>query len=597
LLLGLTSCGSAAEVPQDSSVPGGNAASVAALPSDANAAPSTQIAGQLLAHVDLNANHTVEFWELQPGNVALIQNFNSAGGEQLVELEPLLASRGGYSGLYRALLNDDHAQLPAELVAADERFHHLPIRDGFAPLPSGPPDATGTVGKAVAVNAAPPPVRAPGTLSIQAVSPGNNTSPGTAANFGFQCGGLNWDGGFCPGWSSQTSETGFFGGFANGNVVEAIAWTAIGSNPQSGSTSNSSLWDTFNVNQWINGAWVSVVHVGVPPGWSSWSSIGYLPQWYQGSITGNLIGYGENFRLSFPSLTQLPSHPLWVGNSFANDINGITHTSSSWILLRTEEGGAFSGFTTAQGCLGLLGLTTDLTTDPGRCPVYLTNNSGYNHFGDSVFDPVTAKLYVSLNQTNGVNGAIGVFSLDSTLSRITGYNGYTVIAPNQGEAWVALNPKALTPSSREFYTSDPSGTVIHQNQVFVGSSVTSTAQYNISIQNFLNNWATLNIQGGKVSSHGKLWVYNAASSTEHQILGIDPYSGVVAMKVSLSIDQGPWCTWACSGEEAEGLDITPTNLNAPGVSGQIHVQDLGNNASANDQWTLSNFSVSDLSRL
>ncbi len=58
-------------------------------------------------------------------------------------------------------------------------------------------------------------------------------------------------------------------------------------------------------------------------------------------------------------------------------------------------------------------------------------------------------------------------------------------------------------------------------------------------------------------------------------------------------------TWPGGGFtslEEEGLDITETNPNSPGVTGQIHVQILGNKIS-DDEWSLINLAVSDLSRL
>jgi len=537
----------------------------------AGATPTTKVSGQFLARVDITPSHAIEFWEIQPGVVAFIQSLDSAAGEQPIDVESILPVAGGYSGVYRQLMNDEHATLPAELVAADEHFHHLPIRDGFAPASTDVPPQTAQPKTGEPVKQEPKPVAAPGGLTTES-APVPNPNPGTARSIGFTCPGYNTDAGYCPGWQGGTDE-GYFYGFVNGSVQETMYWHSIATNPQSGPTSDGSKWNVYRVNQWINGAWANIIQYAVRPGYTVSSGIVGQATYYQGSTTGNIVGYGDGYRLSFPTVTQLASHPLWAGTSFANDINGITHNGDSWILLRTDSGG--------WGCTATVPFTGDLASEFGRCPNTVPNNTGFNHVGDSVYDPLTGLLYVSLNQSGAKNAAIGVMSGNGST-----FHGQTIITPDDQMGWVALDPK-----TRLFYTSNSAGTVIHRNYVVTSPSITHVAMPDYIFNNPDGNH---NIQGGKVSSHGKLWVYASMSDTVHRIMGIDPYSMLIQTKIDLSIDQGPWCTWACSGEEAEGLDITESPTSE---QGQIHVQDLGNNFWSNDQWTLSNFAVSDRNRL
>jgi hypothetical protein len=103
-----------------------------------------------------------------------------------------------------------------------------------------------------------------------------------------------------------------------------------------------------------------------------------------------------------------------------------------------------------------------------------------------------------------------------------------------------------------------------------------------------------NIQGGKVSSHGKLWVHAPFDSQNNVVLGIDPYSGIVQTATFYEIpgttsELGSWWGGAPYSIEAEGLDITS--------DGQVHAQMLANEARLNDQWSLYNYTADDPTRL
>lgn len=575
--------------------------------------PAETVAGQFLARVNVTATHSVEFWELQPGNVMVVQALNTAAGEHRLELEDLLQASGGlYSGLYRTLLHDDKAPVPQGLVAADEHRHQLPIRDARLPLPVVPtaPDVSLRLGALVA-NSAAPVAAQPGALQTLGL---HHTGGGVYGIFDQEPGFCSWvkADSWCP--------PGAYYGFANGNIQETIFFDALGHNPQTSGGAAAS--DTMVVNQIVYGSglgvWATVFTYGLWPGHTVEAYAGANPTIYQGQITGSIVSYGERWRLSFPQLSESGRHPDdGDTQAFMNGLNGITHTSNSWIMSRTQ-GPNIAGWN-RQGCLAQFGFGTDIQNydGGGRCPHYVPQiqNSGslfYDHFGDLVYDPVyppgytpggkiqqgTGLLFISSNETGSKNG--GVVAVDPSAWN---YYGYTILNYLDQVAWVAVDPR-----TRAFYTSSSNGLSIHQHQFTLsgswlnspwpysnltsrlqGACINSSTTYYPSCSSddipLTNSPGTLNIQGGKVSSHGKLWVWTNDRKT---LYGIDPYTGIVQASF-------PWDT---GYDEAEGLDITegiasPVSTN---VGGQIHLQNL-TDGTFQATWQLVNINVSDLGRL
>jgi hypothetical protein len=593
--------------------------------------PAETVAGQFLARVNITPTHSVEFWELQPGNVMLVQALNSAAGEHRLELEDLLRASGGlYSGLYRTLLHDDNATIPPGLVTADEHRRRLPIRDARLPLPAVPPGAAVSLrlgDPAIAGSAAPATQQQPGALQTLGVS---HHGGGVAGIFDLEPGFCNWvmADSWCP--------PGSYYGFVYGDVQETIFWDALGNNPQA--SGGAAAADTMQVKQWqvvtrFGGqAWVPVFKYGLLPGHTVEADAVASPTFYQGSITGSVVSYAERSRLSFPSVSETTRHPdSGDTQEFMNGLNGITHTNTSWIMSKTQGPNA-AGWT-EQGCLGWFGFWTDIQNydGGGRCPLYVPQIQQtsstlapwpmFNHFGDLVYDPLyppgytpggkiqqgTGMLFMSANTTDSLSGGVVVIDPDTRL-----YYGFTVFDWTDQVAWVAVDPR-----TRMFYTSSSDGLSIHQHQITIGgawlpdptySDKTSRVQGACFSSNnaphncqgdgdiqLRNSPGTLNIQGGKVSSHGKLWVW---TTDRKELFGIDPYSGIV--QASFPLDTGY--------KEAEGLDITegipsPVSLN---VSGSIHLQNLSEESfgtdvitfgSSNATWQMVNLDVSDLGRL
>jgi len=577
-------------------------------PSSVEDQPSPdKAAGVLLAQAHVTPTHSVDLWETQPGKVLMVQSFNSAAGETALDLGVLFAEAGSYGALYRKLVQDPQAPLSAELISADEHVHALPIRDAAQPAPSEPPRPERTMAHGATAEAQTlPPSAVPGQTQVLSLS-GSGKHATTPDGLGFNCERpADTDGSYCPGWThpsffSPDLVPGYFYGFVYGNAIETMYWDAVGTNPQAFSTTDATLRDSFSVNQYIDGAWQQVYSRSLPGGYSCRATAVGTAEYYQGSITGNIVGYGETYRLSFPTLTQLASHPHWVSNEFANDIQGITHTASSWILSRTEYG--LSG--PQYGVLGAVALSSDLQNHSpnryyGEAPAWTT--AGYTHFGDVAYGD--GYIYVSTNKKDNLHGSIGVY--DSGLQPL----GVVEVNPTHGCAWVAYNPK-----TGQTYFSDGDAAALHRRTLTVRGKVASisAAPEDIVFQNLeaTPNGIIDDITGGKVSRHGKLWVFSQnveqflvpgtcqrggcypPSYSERNrgiIYGIDPYSGFVQTRLDVTFSYGD--------EEGEGVDITDeTFAGSPGVSGQLHFQTLINAFPGNDRWNLLNFQVSDLERL
>ena len=616
VLLGL-SCSSNVDVAGRTSSDGtsgaaGPAAIVRKPGADNTPDPAETVAGQFLARVNITPTHGIEFWELQPGNVFTVQTFSSDAGDQRLELADMLQGAGGrYSNLYRKLLNDESALLPPDLVAADEHRRHLPIRDARLPLPAppiplNPPSTFG----AADVQAAPPRAQ-PGALQTQGLHSLPPNPYGVNSTLFTGLGYCQWvkADGSCP--------PGAYYGPLYGGVRETIYWGAEGGNPAGYSNQNNSM----SVTQYVGGVGKYVFIAPVAPGYMVEVFAGANPTTYQAAIAGYVVTFAERWRLSFPTLSESGRHPDdGTTQAFMNGLNGITHTSSAWIMSKTQ-GQNYGGWT-EQGCLAQFGFWTDIQNydGGGRCPHYYNQVQGagidFNHFGGIVYDPVTPPgytpggniqqgtglLFISTNETGAQNGS--VIAVDPSNWN---YYGFTDLNYGDQVAWVAVDPR-----TRAFYTSSSDGLAIHQHQITIsgawlqspwpfyamtsrvqgacfssGTTVGFPSCSSDDIQ-LTNSPGTLDIQGGKVSSHGKLWV---TDNTRKELFGIDPYSGIV--QVSYPKNTGY--------AEAEDLDITegipsPVSLN---VSGSIHLQNLSDGTLTYPwaTWQMVNLNVSDLARL
>jgi hypothetical protein len=599
-MLAMTSCGSGDLTRVE---PGSGAPTT----SGPTARGTRSVAGVQLAQVNVTSTHTVAFWEVRPGSVMMMQKLNAGAGDKSLDLGSMLLDAGGtYAGLYRKLLNDPNATPSPELLAADERRQHLPIRDASLPLPQRvvPHHAPRTLGAA----ATKPSQTAaqPGALRTQTLTVWNDFYDNRGIDF--NCHAREIDSGWCP--------PGAYNNYIYGDSDEAIFYDSEGYNPQAYPADNGfENDDTYTVWEWTAAeGWVNDLNWDLYPGETLRTTFVGTPTYYEGEVDGNVVAFADGQRLSFPQITQVATWPLWTSQPFSNDINGITHDSSRWILSRTDNGPLIGG--DSYGVMGRQDFVNDLQqSGPDRYsggePAAWVS-AHYNHYGDIVYDAILNTLFVSINKDGGLNAAIGVLNAADSF-RIVGQA--SILGTDRGQhdcPWVAMNPKIDSYSqlpylSREFYTSEKSLPLIHRNTiqfpngVTTGGGITTVALPDINLLNPIGYTISdqsgpqplfTNTGGAKVSSHGKLWVFASVGGT-FQILGIDPYSGIIQVQALVAYSGGGFTSL-----EGEGLDITPTDPHAPGISGQIHVQLLGNKAPPfNDVWSLANFTVSDLSRL
>jgi len=329
----------------------------------------------------------------------------------------------------------------------------------------------------------------------------------------------------------------------------------------------------------------------------------------QFEVDGNVVAFADRQRLSFPQLSQITTYPHWSTTNFGNDIEGITHQQTpalanapwwaaqgGWILSRTE----FSSGRSAYGVVGFVGFQFDLfSVAPDRYEFkepQVWQDHGFHHFGDIQYDPQTARLYISINDRDNTRAGIGILDASragwtANSSDVIDLGAVTFTEQLNTEcAWAAYNGK-----NGVFYTTNGSAArVLHRHTLSFAQPGKPT-ESPLDDLPFINADSTLsptsNIQGGKASSHGKLWIYAKPDEDPGHtaLIGVDPYSGIVHVKIRITLGD--------SSEEAEGLDITEAPTGSPGIGGQIHVQDLQNRSLSNDAWNLLNFQASDLARL
>ena len=606
----LSSCGGTNEIDYRSGDPG-KAGGGAILPA---AVDESHIAGEKLAHIDVTPSHSVELWEIQPGNVVMVQDFDASAGEQALDLSTLLTQvKGSYSGLYRALLKDEGAALPSALVAADERQQHLPVRHAGDAIPAQPtrPAEALSHGEAIDLPSS--------QASIPALQGGTTVKKldksegyGNNLTLGFLCQPPHTDGGFCPGWWFGI-RPGTYNSFAYGSATDAIFYDSVGVNPQGGELSDTTTWDYYDLYRWDGSAWVSQLHNRVYRGHAIRVTYQGAPLGLMGSITGKLVQYGDGYRLPFPNLTLNSIYPDWIGTDFTNDIQGMTHEnyfgSAGWFFSRTEFGW---GKTSLYGVIGWADFSRNLADEDNGWPYrsggindydepQAWRNQNYAHYGDIATDLKRARLFVSINAANNTNAGVGVLKISDNLLGPPGLTdlGTVSLNPSESASWVAYDQNAD-------YVYTPMGsTGVHVDQIGLGvpNAAPVTHIGEVSFVNLASVASSIDaINGAKVSSHGKLWLWAAVTHTMYQLIGVDPFTGIIQYCVPVFVNPNQFCApLYCpdSVEEAEGLDITDeSTTRLPWqMAGQIHVQLLGNHRTTNDEVRILNYKADDLSRL
>ncbi len=435
VLLGLAGCG-------------GKSDATAVNPQEAKA---SHVVGQFLARASVTSTHTVEFWEVRPGSVMMLQKLQTGAGDKSLDLGRMLLNAGGtYAGLYRKLQNDPNAPLSPELLAADEHRSQLPIRNGSLARPqaSAPPHPSRTSGTAVLnprkTSVAPPaqggtlPAQ-PGALSTLSFDPnitGNcswdpRIAQGSSQltncedyydNLGiilgpdpgeFDCSAPEVDGGWCPG--------GAYNNFIYGDSDETIFYDSSGFNPQSYPDDNGpENDDDYYVWEWTaDEGWIQDVDWDLFPGETIRTTFIGAPANYEGGVNGNIVAFADRYRLSFPSFSYSYTAPYATDNlgSFSKDIEGLAHGDNHWFLSRTEfcspSGVILGQCGSGDSLYGQVGISGNLGDPSNQCTFDEPSAwSGYTHFGDLVYEPAlppirSGFLITSLNDVANHYAAVG----------------------------------------------------------------------------------------------------------------------------------------------------------------------------------------------
>ena len=594
----------------------------------------------------------MEFWETEPGSVLMIQKWDETSGDQRLELGPAFRrADGSFGNLYRQLLNDPNAALSPEMVAADERIAHLPIRDGSLPRPTVgaapfPPHSLGEKLSDVTPPTLVPSTGSATTFAPPTVSPklariGGGIAPGPSADF---CNDPEVEGSWCP--------AGTFANSIAGAAQEVMFFDAMGHNPQASGGGN----DQFVVNRiWSNGGHTTDFSYGLAPGHSVETYYAGTAATYQGAITGTRVSYAEKWRLSFPSLSTSYNYPEFSTDTgtFSNDIEGIAHlygaspkgnpttnpSKTLWVQSRTQYTDIFDtvlGGFKHQSLHGQIGLSGELGfKEPNTNPDCTIDEPadwqglGYAHYGDISIGPIHTPgatdrsglpfVLVSLNDANNHNGAVGFLGLRQDISaqcdaRLDDWGTVAVSATEQAPCLAIMN---------KYHGHTPAGGVLEDNyttHVYVPSSNSweyfHTYQINYAGQPFLvnqtlangstsvsqdvhiinANWSLQLVDGPngmKISKLGKLYVWASGQTSDQKgvsgrLFGIDPFTGMVQMYYDISYGMG---------SESEGLDIIETtDVNLQRSAPEILVQILQSNVST-DRWEGVHLVPDDPSRL
>lgn len=495
----------------------------------------------LLSHIDLGAEHFVDFFELPDGQLAMRESGSRAHIGEQVDFSSLHAR--GVSGMYRSLVGDEAAPVPEGLTLLEARQAQRDPR-----LPAG---------EAATLAAPPEPTQAElaSTGGARYINPSVDAQ-WWADNF---CSWSQVDGSWCPtnvGWATS--------GWRQTMYYETVGMSAS---------------ETAVATHWIDywdGSIASWVRLGTttmqPRWWHRWAFVSGT--WYRSGVSGSLVHFSERFRKGIPSFWPVGTFPSDASYGFANDLQGLTHDANYWYITRTEQ----SLFGSPQyGVIARVPLGTSLGNEPSyrfRQPDAWTN-LGYNHFGDLVH--VNGLIYVGVE--GGGRAAVGIF--DTSLS-------YVGIAQLPGLSAAPI--LAYNPTNGLFYsTTDATNNRMLGYRVSINGNGTVSA---VQVDNLWFNGAfSGSLAGAKFSNKGNLYIaVGYKGNNPHGFYGIDGYSGLIA-----SFTDVPYG----DSDEFEGLDIFDADADprAPGVNGQIHIMQVSNDILSHDDFFLPHYRTGDVSAI
>jgi hypothetical protein len=493
--------------------------------SDVNPGPPDAQPGQahLLATVKVDAKHTVEFYELGEGNIAVHETADlgqaPVGIEKLRSL-PLVDQFKAVAGA--------SAEVPLALSEAQAR-----LSQRIAPVVTDSPLDL----KDVSAGRDPRTFGAPGLRAQAYGDPGDGDW--WTQNF---CATQDVDAVWCPvtyDWANS--------GWRPTLYYQTTAMAADG--VQGGS---------MYIDYW-QGAWQRIGNANIPARtWAQWTmeTVG----WFRSGMSGYHMYFSERYRNATPSFSAIGDWPSDRGANWTNDMQGVAHDATSWYFTNSNH-------------IWKRGANQDLNGAPSP---YYSNpwSSTWAHMGDLVY--ANGKVYVPLESNGGsaTHSGFGVFN--SALQ----YYGAVELPPSPIEQqcgncapWIAYNPR-----DGLFYSSSFGPKFLYKYSISV-SPVKVTLIGSVRLRDGNGNPITLDhVQGGEFSDSGKLYLVAEPDDGSGGIRVVDVNNGRVQASIGV-----PYTPSLPTDEELEGITIWNTDVVPGGYQvGQVHVILNDNDAISND---------------
>ena len=331
-----------------------------------------------------------------------------------------------------------------------------------------------------------------------------------------------------------------------------------------------------------------------------------------GQTTSIIVRPTGGVRVPYIFINDFPSD---VENSFSEEVQGMCHDASSWLITRNH----FLLFSqpfeppTSTGALLKIPLSSDLrTAQPiakALIPPFL-RQKGYNHMGDP--DCMNGFVFVPIEGIGHVEtspAAVAVFNA-SDLSFVN----WDVLYINEDHhgPWVAIDPAdgvSLWSSGTGnvhgkfyVYTIDWSQVVPRGSFIFASAGVVGPYR-----NRFGASLRISGLQGGAFNTSGTvLFVTNSGhdSPDGHGLWALNKNTGELIGESSNDSDNNggdygpfryrtPHDTFpSCGGFEEEGLDYFPTNHSiTPGIDGQLHAILLNNDCITADNFYMKHYEL------
>jgi hypothetical protein len=311
------------------------------------------------------------------------------------------------------------------------------------------------------------------------------------------------------------------------------------------------------------------------------------------SITGLLFLFTPVYAQHYDAYyLYLGNYPDNANPGFHEDVQGISHDDNNWFITQSDADDP----NPAERSLWKIPVTQDLRSvspnAPGVIRISLDDipqlaGKGYDHFGDISYyknENYDGKGYIVVPVTGGPAGILAVFRSSDLV-----YVGHAELSSGTNAGWCAIDPEGLV------YTS---GATINKCEIYqlrwdlVPNEIKMELIGYFSLFDESGNPLTLtHMQGGVISEDGMLlYVVSGFYDKHYPHDGINVFNIKNGRRVAHSTNGNGHFnyefnagTWPGESEEPEGITIWDLDDGrAPGITGQLHVLLLDNDASADE---------------